>query len=86
MIRRANLEVQLDRNRTSTNWRRAFAAKLDMTMKRANLSTCAVASSVGVPERDVALWRAGASAPESCGQIERLSAVLRVDLHWLCAL
>ncbi|CAB3787233.1 hypothetical protein LMG28614_02454 [Paraburkholderia ultramafica] len=85
MVRRANLEVHLDRNRASSNWRRAFAAKLDMTMKRAKLSAFAVASSVGVTERDVVLWRAGASAPESLGECERLSAALRVDLDWLCA-
>ena len=85
MVRQANLEVHLDRNRSNSNWRRAFAAKLDMTMKRAKLSAFAVACSVGVTERDIALWRAGASAPESLGECERLSAALRVDLHWLCA-
>lgn len=63
---------------------RAFAARLDMTLKRARVSTSRVARYVGVPEQDVAMWRAGVTAPERA-EIRRLSEMLQVDFGWLKA-
>ena len=54
-----------------------------MTMKRAKVSSRAVAASVGVLARDVALWRAGVTVPTG-PECRGLSELLRVDVGWLC--
>jgi hypothetical protein len=84
-MRRANeLEVHLERNSHSDMFRKLFATKLDMTIKRAKMTTRLVASYMGVKERDVMFWRAGITLPQSV-QCRRLSQLLRVDVAWLCA-
>jgi hypothetical protein len=76
-------------NRTSANdnrenhaRERAFAARLDMTIKRSRLSSSRVAKSLGVAEGDVALWRAGITMPR-VSDCRRLSEILQVDVGWL---
>ena len=64
--------------------RRAFAARLDMTIKRAKVTSGRVARSLGVSEHEVTLWRAGVIVPKST-HCERLSDLLDVDVAWLCA-
>jgi hypothetical protein len=61
---------------------RAFAARLDMTIKRSRLSSSRVAKSLGVTEGDVALWRAGITMPHR-SDCHRLSKLLHVDASWL---
>jgi hypothetical protein len=83
MSRRLNLDVHLQGTHKHNGSRRAFAARLDMTIKRAKVTSGRVARSVGVPERDVTLWRAGVTVPKST-DCERLSDLLDVDVAWLC--
>jgi transcriptional regulator with XRE-family HTH domain len=61
---------------------RAFAARLDMTIKRSGLTSQRVAKSLGVTEGDVALWRAGITLPRNA-DCRRLSELLHVDVLWL---
>lgn len=61
---------------------RAFAARLDMTIKRSRLSPGRIARSLGVAVGDVALWRAGITLPLS-SHYRRLSELLQVDAGWL---
>ncbi|MEA3090295.1 MAG: hypothetical protein QOJ04_1637 [Caballeronia sp.] len=61
---------------------RAFAARLDMTIKRSGLSSGRVAKSLGVTEGDVALWRAGITLPRAA-DCRRLSELLHVETAWL---
>ena len=84
MNRRMNLDAHLKSTLENSGSRRAFAARLDMTIKRAKVTSGRVARSLGVPERDVTLWRAGVTVPKST-DCERLSELLDVDVAWLCA-
>jgi hypothetical protein len=82
-MRRANeLEVHLETNTHSDRFRKRFSTKLDMTIKRARITTRLVASYMGVNEHEVNFWRAGITLPGS-GQCHRLSRLLRVDVTWL---
>lgn len=83
MNRRLNLDAHLENTLKNKGSRRVFAARLDMTIKRAKVTSGRLARSLGVPERDVALWRAGVTVPKST-DCERLSELLHVDLAWLC--
>lgn len=84
MNRRLNLDVHLQSGLNHTGSRRAFAARLDMTIKRAKVTSGRVARSLGVPEHEVTLWRAGVTVPNSAA-CARLSELLDVDVAWLCA-
>ena len=84
MNRRLNLDAHLETTLKNKSSRRAFAARLDMTIKRAKVTSGRVTRSLGVPERDVTLWRAGVTVPKSM-DCERLSELLEVDVTWLCA-
>ena len=84
MNRRLRLDAHLESTLKNNSSRRAFAARLDMTIKRSKITSSRVAKSLGVPERDVTLWRAGVTVPKST-DCERLSELLDVDLTWLCA-
>jgi hypothetical protein len=71
------------------NRRLNLDACLENTLKNnpssvAKATSGRVAKSLGVPERDVALWRAGVTVPKST-DCERLSELLHVDIAWLCA-
>jgi hypothetical protein len=77
----ADLRFQRELNQNPC--RKAFAARLDMTLKRKKLSSTRVALSLGVRESDVSLWRAGVTVPEG-KQCRRLSRLLQVDIAWLC--
>lgn len=83
MRSRNDLEVHLDRNTQSDRFRRIFSTRLDMTIKRARLTTRLVALYLNVKERDVTFWRAGITLPGSA-QCRRLSSLLHVDVAWLC--
>ena len=83
MNRRLRLDAHLESTLKNNSSRRAFAARLDMTIKRAKVTSSRLARSLGVPERDV-LWRAGVTVPKST-DCERLSELLDVDVAWLCA-
>jgi hypothetical protein len=63
--------------------RRAFAARLDMTMKRAKLTSARLSRMLRVSEDDIGLWRAGILVPGSIDCL-RLSNILGVDVIWLC--
>lgn len=80
--------VQIDKHLETTGqtngWRRAFAARIDMTLKRAQRRSAWVARRLNVSERQVGFWRAGVLLPTG-EQCRRLSALLQVDLHRLCA-
>ncbi|TCG02735.1 hypothetical protein BZM27_53620 [Paraburkholderia steynii] len=84
MNRRLNLDAHLESTLKNRRARRAFAARLDMTIKRAKVTSGRVAKTLGVPERDVTLWRAGVVVPKST-DCARLSELLDVDVAWLCA-
>jgi transcriptional regulator with XRE-family HTH domain len=73
---------QAHENRDAHARERAFAARLDMTIKRSRLSSSRVAKSLGVAEGDVALWRAGITMPRA-SDYRRLSDLLHVDVQWL---
>jgi hypothetical protein len=84
MIRRLNVNAHLESILKNNKSRRAFAARLDMTLKRAKVTSSQVARSLGVPERDVTLWRAGVTFPKGT-DCERLAKLFHVDVAWLCA-
>ncbi|AXF06107.1 hypothetical protein CUJ88_48400 (plasmid) [Paraburkholderia hospita] len=84
MNRRLNLDEHLQGTLKHNGSRRAFAARLDMTIKRAKVTSGRVARSLGVPEHEVTLWRAGVTVPKSA-DCARLSELLDVDVAWLCA-
>ena len=84
MNRRQKLDAHLESTHNNNCSRRAFAARLDMTIKRAKVTSTRVARSLGVSERDVTLWRAGVIVPKST-DCERLSELLDVEVAWLCA-
>ncbi|OUL97833.1 hypothetical protein [Paraburkholderia hospita] len=65
MNRRLNLDEHLQGTLKHNGSRRAFAARLDMTIKRAKVTSGRVARSLGVPEHEVTLWRAGVTVPKS---------------------
>jgi hypothetical protein len=79
------LDQYLEVTSTTNRWRRAFAARIDMTLKRGRLTSAWVAQRLGVPEGQVGFWRAGVVVP-SAEQCRRLSALLKIDLNWLCAI
>ena len=81
--RYTNLAVQLEAGVRSSEFRRLLATKLDMSLKRAKVSSSRVASFLHVAERDVVLWRAGATVPTSA-QCHRLAELLKIDVGWLC--
>ncbi len=64
---------------TDVACKRAFTARLDMSLKRAKMPSNRVAQYLGVPENDVALWRAGVIVPNA-SQCRRLANLLRVDV------
>jgi hypothetical protein len=78
-----NENTYFENSLTDAVCRRAFAARLDMTLKRAKMTSKRVAQCLGVPEYDVTLWRAGVTVPVGT-QCRRLSELLRVDVAWLC--
>jgi hypothetical protein len=78
-----SLEKSLKDTIKDRRLRRAFAARLDMTMKRAKLTSSQLARTLRVPERDISLWRAGVVVPESIDCV-RLSTILGIDVIWLC--
>jgi ribosome-binding protein aMBF1 (putative translation factor) len=69
----------------TNRWRRLFSTRLDMTLKRAQLSSSRVARALKVPESLVRLWRAGVATPTG-DQCTRLSSFLKIDVQWLCDL
>lgn len=79
----SNLDAYLRGNEQSDGFRRRFAARLDMTMKRARMTSRRLASHLGVKEPEVVLWRAGITLPQG-GQCRLLSQLLNVDVAWLC--
>ncbi|MFM0684368.1 hypothetical protein PQQ77_00160 [Paraburkholderia strydomiana] len=55
-----------------------------MSIKRAKVTFSRVAWSLGVPEYDVTLWRAGVIVPKSTGYAH-VFEIFDVDVAWLCA-
>ncbi len=83
MQRVSRLDIHLQENTHSDHFRKRFSTRLDMTIKRARITSRLVASYVGVKERDVNFWRAGITVPLA-SQCQRLSQLLRIDVAWLC--
>ena len=63
--------------------RRAFAVRLDMTLKRSKVRSSRIARSLGVNEDVVAMWRAGVTVPRG-SQCRQLAELLKVEADWLC--
>ena len=61
---------------------RVVAARLDMALKRAKISSGQVAKVLGVGEHDVQFWRAGITAPV-LDQCRRLAEFLNLPINWL---
>jgi hypothetical protein len=61
---------------------RAFAARLDSTMKRSQASTKAIASGLSVSRADVIFWRTGVTSPTR-NHCRRLARLLHVSEEWL---
>jgi hypothetical protein len=83
MQRTSSLDMHLQGNAQSERFRKRFATRLDMTMKRAKITSRIVAGYLGVREQDVTFWRAGITLPQGA-QCRRLSQLLSIDLAWLC--
>lgn len=83
MQRVSSLDVHLEGHAQSDQFRRGFATRLDMTMKRARIPSRLVASYLGVREREVMFWRAGITLPQG-SQCRHLSKLLGIDVAWLC--
>jgi hypothetical protein len=79
----SKLDAHLQGHEHSDGFRRRFATRLDMTMKRARITSRRLASYLGVKEPEVVLWKAGITLPQG-GQCRRLSQLLQVDVAWLC--
>ncbi len=83
---KTNLQIEhrLTQTAERAGWRRAFAKRIDMTLKRAQRRSAWVARRLNVSEPQVGLWRAGVLLPNA-EQCRRLSVLLQIDLQWLCA-
>jgi hypothetical protein len=79
-----NTDAKFPSNLETSSAKRAFAARLDMTIKRAKITSGRLARLLAVSEGDLTLWRAGMMAPgaEHC---HKLSDILGVSVTWLCA-
>ena len=79
-----NLTQHLEITNQSNRGRRAFAARLNATLKRAHLTSGRLAKALRVAENVVDYWRRGILLPSS-GDCRRLCDILRLDVVWLCA-
>jgi ribosome-binding protein aMBF1 (putative translation factor) len=84
MSRAFNLTRHLELAGQSNRGKRAFAARLDMALKRAGLPSGHVAKALRVAENVVNFWRGGVILPD-IRDCQRLSALLNLDVFWLCA-
>jgi DNA-binding transcriptional regulator YiaG len=84
MSLRRNLDTYLNQRFENANERRPFTARLDKSIRRAKLTSYAVARALDVSESDVTLWRAGVTLPSGM-HCRRLSELLQIDIGWLCA-
>ena len=76
---RSHLALHLENDRL----RRALAARFDMTLRRAGVSSARAAKRLGVSEDDVRYWRRGITVPP-LNVCTSLAAALNLDVHWLC--
>jgi ribosome-binding protein aMBF1 (putative translation factor) len=83
MNRRLQDIGHLERSIEDDRLRRALAARLDRTFKRAGMSSAHAAKWLGVREDDVQYWRSGITVPP-LNACTRLAVALNLDLHWLC--
>ncbi|MEM5290529.1 helix-turn-helix domain-containing protein [Paraburkholderia sabiae] len=83
MNRYAQTVEHLERSKGDSGLRRALAARLDTTLKRAGVSSARVARWLDVSESDVSFWRRGITVPPMLA-FKRIAASLNVDMHWLC--
>lgn len=73
----------LERSAENDRLRRAVAARLDMALKRGNISSARAAKWLEVNEYDVQFWRVGITLPP-LNACMRLATRLNLDVHWLC--
>lgn len=83
MNRHTKSIIHLERSTGNDRLRRAFAARLDRALKRADISSARAAKRLGVSEFDVQYWRRGITAPP-LNACMRLATILNLDVHWLC--
>jgi hypothetical protein len=83
MSRRAQTIEHLERSAEDKGLRRALAARLDMALKRAGISSAQAAKWLDVSEDDVQFWRRGITVPP-LSAFTHFAAVLNLDIHWLC--
>ncbi|HKR46773.1 MAG TPA: helix-turn-helix transcriptional regulator [Paraburkholderia sp.] len=85
MNRSALAAEHLERSGEDSGLRRALAARLDMALKRAGVSSARLAKWVSVSESDVLFWRRGITVPPM-EAFKRIAASLNLDFHWLCTI
>jgi ribosome-binding protein aMBF1 (putative translation factor) len=83
MSRRAQTIEHLERSAEDKSLRRSLAARLDMALKRAGISSAQAAKWLDVSEDDVQFWRRGITVPP-LSAFTHIAAVLNLDIHWLC--
>ena len=83
MNQRAQTIEHLERIGEDSSLRRALAARLDTSLKRAGVSTARAARWLDVSECDVQFWRRGITVPP-LNAFKRIAALLNLDAYWLC--
>ncbi|WP_207000823.1 helix-turn-helix domain-containing protein [Trinickia mobilis] len=83
MNRRAQTIEHLERSGEDSSLRRALAARLDTTLKRAGISSARAAKWLNVSESEVQFWRQGITVPP-LNVFTRIAAFLSLDVYWLC--
>jgi DNA-binding transcriptional regulator YiaG len=78
-----NIDTYLERTLAQKVSRRAFAKRLNMALRRTNITSGRVAKHLAVSEDDVTLWRAGVTTPNGT-ECRRICSLLHVNVEWLC--
>jgi hypothetical protein len=83
MNQHAQAIEHLERSGKDSSLRRALAARLDTTLRRAGVSSARVARRFDVYEHEVQFWRRGITVPP-LSVFTWIAAFLDVDVYWLC--
>jgi hypothetical protein len=78
-----NIDAYLERTLVQKISRRAFAKRLNMALRRTNITSGRVAKHLAVSEDDVTLWRAGVTTPSGT-ECRGICSLLHVNVEWLC--
>ncbi|WP_429499951.1 XRE family transcriptional regulator [Robbsia andropogonis] len=80
---RTNLVRHLEITNQSNRGKRAFAARLNATLKRSGFTSSRLAKALQVAENVVEFWRRGVVLPD-LNDCRRLCEILQLDVLWLC--